>query len=134
MCKNQNNDISQEVKLVKTIFTFLWLVFMLILSHIPGGPSTAESRWLSDMTGVKEGTLRQLIQVFLYAVLGVRETLFWPDTPPRLRMTALAITAVVDESPKGLPMFKGRHCSVVPDMLLNLLGAGIGVVIGLVII
>lgn len=102
MCKNQSKDISQEVKLVKTIFTFLWLVFMLILSHIPGGPSTAESRWLSDMTGVKEGTLRQLMQVFLYAVLGVLVTLSWPDTPLRLRMAALAITAVVDESSQTL--------------------------------
>ena len=73
MCKNQSNCISQEVKIVKiiSISTFLWLVFMLILSHIPGGPSTAESRWLSDMTGVKEGTLRQFMHVFLYMVLAV---------------------------------------------------------------
>ena len=116
------------------IFTFLWLVFMLILSHIPGGPSSAESRWLSDMTGVKEGTLRQLMHVFLYAVLAMLVILGWPDTPLWSRVAALMITAVVDESSKALPFFPGRHCNVWPDMVLNLLGAGIGVVIGLVII
>ena len=50
-----------------------------------------------------------------------------------MKSLALAITAVVDEWSKGLRLFPGRHCSVVPDMLLNLLGAGIGIVIGLLV-
>ena len=57
--------------MVLKIFTFLWLVFMLILSHIPGGPSAEESRWLSSMTGVSESWLRTFAHMFRYAVLGV---------------------------------------------------------------
>ena len=115
------------------IFTFLWLGLMLILSHIPGGPSSEESRWLSSMTGVAESSLRMLMHVFLYMVLAVLVILAWPDTPVWMISLALAITAVVDEWSKALPFFHGRHCSVVPDMVLNLLGAGIGVVIGVLV-
>ena len=135
MCKNQSNYISQEVKIVKIIpiFTFLWLILMLILSHIPGGPSAEESRWLSSMTGVSESSLRMLMHVVLYLVLGVLVVLAWPDTPVWMKSLALAITAVVDERSKALPFFPGRHCSVVPDMLLNLLGAGVWVLIGVLV-
>ena len=85
------------------------------------------------MTGVKEGTLRQMMHVVLYLVLGVLVILAWPDTSVWMKSLALAITAVVDESSKALPFFPGRHCSVFPDMLLNLLGAGIGIVIGVLV-
>ena len=85
------------------------------------------------MTGVSESLLRQMMHVFLYAVLGVLVTLSWSDTPVWMKSLALAITAVIDEWSKALPFFPGRHCSVVPDMLLNLLGAGIGIVIGLLV-
>lgn len=115
------------------IFTFLWLILMLILSHISSRPSAEESRWLSSMTGVSESSLRMLMHVVLYLVLGVMVTLAWPDTPVWMKSLALAITAVVDEWSKALPLFPGRHCSILPDMVLNLLGAGIGVVIGLLV-
>lgn len=71
--------------------------------------------------------------MFLYLVLGVLVTLSWPDTPVWMISLALAITAVVDEWSKALPFFPGRHCSVVPDMMLNLLGAGIGIGLGLLV-
>lgn len=35
------------------IMTILWLLFMLVLSHIPGEPSGAESRWLSSIRAVQ---------------------------------------------------------------------------------
>lgn len=63
-----------------SIFTFLWLVFMLILSHIPGGPSAEESQWLSSMTGVSESLLRLIAHVLLYMVLAVLVVLAWSDT------------------------------------------------------
>ena len=116
-----------------SIFTFLWLGLMLILSHIPGGPSAEESRWLSSMTGVSESLLRQAAHVFLYMVLAVLVILSWSDTPVWVISLELAITAVVDEWSKALPFCPSRHCSVWPDMVLNLLGAGIGVVIGVLV-
>ncbi len=100
-------SLGGDITILK-IFTFLWLVFMLILSHIPGGPSAEESRWLSSMTGVSESRLRMLMHVVLYLVLGVLVTLSWPDTPLWIRAAALAITAVVDEWSKGLRIFPGR--------------------------
>ena len=101
--------------------TFLWLTFMLFLSHIPGGPSGEESRWLSSMTGVEEGLLRQGMHVILYLVLGVLTTLAWPETQLWVKCLVLVIIAVADESSKALRFFKGRHCSVA-EIGLNLVG------------
>ena len=51
------------------LITRLWLLFMLILSHIPGEPSGEESKWLSRMTGVKESVLRRSAHVVLYLMV-----------------------------------------------------------------
>lgn len=115
------------------IITGIWLLFMLILSHIPGEPSSAESRWLSSMTGVREGTLRRSAHVVLYLILAVLVIVGWADTSLWIRIVALVLIAVADESSKALSIFPGRHCSVYPDMMLNLLGVGFGIVIGLLI-
>ena len=85
------------------------------------------------MTGVPESSLRMLIHVVLYLVLGVLVILSWSNTPVWMKSLALAITVVIDEWSKGLRLFPDRHCSVWPDMMLNLLGAGIGVGIGVLI-
>ncbi len=85
------------------------------------------------MTGVSESLLRLIAHVLLYMVLAVLVVLAWSDTQVWMISLALAITAVVDEWSKELRFFPGRHCSVVPDMMLNLLGAGIGVGIGVLI-
>lgn len=110
--------------------TILWLAFMLILSHIPGGPSGEESRWLASMTGVKESVLRRSMHVALYLILAVLVMVGWTDTPLWARIVALVIIAVIDESSKGLSVFRERHCNVYPDMLLNLVGVGVGVGVG----
>lgn len=108
--------------------TILWLTFMLLLSHIPGGPSGEESRWLSSMTGVKESVLRRSAHVVLYLVLGVLTTLAW-QTELRVKGLVLVIIAVADESSKALRFFKDRHSSVA-EMGLNVIGAIAGLVIG----
>lgn len=115
------------------IITILWLIFMITLSHIPGEPSGAESRWLSSMTGVREGVLRRAAHVVLYIVLGVLTTLAWPEVNIGLRAVALAFIAVADEVTKALPVFKGRHCSVA-EIGLNLLGAAGGLMLGALMI
>ena len=112
--------------------TILWLAFMLILSHIPGGPSGEESRWLASMTGIKEGLLRRSMHVALYLILAVLVMVGWTDTPLRARIVALVIIAVADESSKGLSIFPGRHCSIF-EIGLNLVGCVAGVVIGVLI-
>lgn len=114
------------------IITILWLLFMLVLSHIPGEPSGAESRWLSSMTGVKEGVLRRAAHVVLYLVLAVLATLAWPETQLWVKCLVLVIIAIGDESSKALSIFHGRHCSIF-EIGLNLLGVCIGTVIGLLI-
>ena len=111
------------------VITILWLVFMTILSHIPGGPSGEESRWLSSMTGVKESVLRRGMHVFVYLVLGCLTTLAWAETEFWVRIFVLVIIAVADESSKALRFFKDRHSSVA-EMGLNVIGAIAGLVIG----
>ncbi len=102
---------------------------MLILSHIPGGPSGEESRWLSRMTGVKEGVLRKAAHVVLYLVFGVLATLAWTEVSIGLRVVVLSFIAVADESSKALRFFPGRHCSVA-EIGLNMLGATCGLMLG----
>lgn len=114
------------------IIAGLWLIFMLVLSHIGGTASSEESRWLSRMTGVKEGVLRRYAHVIVYAVLGVLVTVAWSDTALWIRCLVLGLIAVVDEGSKALSIFTGRHCSVA-EIGLNLVGVGIGVVAGLLI-
>lgn len=111
------------------LITILWLLFMLILSHIGGKASGAESRWLSQMTGVKEGTLRRSAHVILYLVLGILVSAAWPDTAVWVRAAVLALVAVIDETSKALPVFPGRHCSAA-EIWLNLGGAAIGLMLG----
>ena len=114
------------------IATFLWLLLMTFLSHIGGKTSGAESRWLSDMTGVNEKLLRQLAHVICFMVLAVLVLLSFPDTPLWLKVILLILWAVIDEASKALPIFQGRHCSI-PEIGLNVLGVAIGAGIGILI-
>ena len=116
-----------------TLITGLWLLFMLILSHIGGQASGEESRWLSRMTGVKESVLRRSTHVIVYIILATLVIVGWGEVELWMRAVVLGLIAVVDETSKALPIFKGRHCSIFPDMVLNLLGSAIGVVVGLLI-
>lgn len=47
------------------------MVFIIevILSHVPGSVSGNQSKWLSSMTGVKEGLLRCSMHVLFFALL-----------------------------------------------------------------
>ena len=113
--------------------TGLWLAFMLVLSHIGGQASGEESRWLSRMTGVKESVLRRSAHVVVYIILSALVMVGWPDTELWMRTVVLMIIAAIDETSKALPFFQGRHCSIFPDMVLNLVGCTIGVGVGLLI-
>ena len=115
------------------IITVIWLLFMLILSHIPGEPSGEESRLLSRLTGVKESTLRRSAHVVLYLILGALVMVSFPDTALWIKAVVLVIIAAVDESSKALRFFPGRHCSLY-EMGLNCAGVVAGLTIGLLLI
>lgn len=112
--------------------TGMWLTFMLILSHISGGTSGEESRWLSVMIGVEEGLLRRSAHVVVYTILAALLMTGWADTPLWIKCLVLVSIALIDESSKALGIFQGRHCSVY-ELGLNLIGVGLGVVIGLLV-
>lgn len=94
-------------------------IIEVILSHTPGTVSGNQSRWLSSMTGVKEGLLRRLAHVLLFAALSATVGLGfgWYG------MTAAFIWSFLDELTK-IPI-PGRHCSA-SDIGLNLLGVVVG--------
>ena len=106
---------------------------MLILSHIGGTASGEESRWLSRMTGVKESVLRRSAHVVVYIILAALTMLAWPDVRLWMKAVVLVLIAVADETSKALRIFIGRHCSIWPDMALNLVGCAVGVAVGLLI-
>ena len=123
----------EVIETVLRFITLLWLILMLILSHIGGTVSGEESRWLSRMTGIKESVLRRSAHIVVYIILATLTMLAWPDTELWIICLVLVVIAVVDETSKALPIFTGRHCSIFPDMVLNLVGCAIGVVIGVLI-
>ena len=59
-----------EVVLLKILF-FAVFVIEVCLSHARGDVSGNQSKWLSSMTGVKEGLLRRLAHVILFAALAI---------------------------------------------------------------
>ena len=90
-------------------------IIEVILSHTPGTVSGNQSRWLSEMTGVKEGLLRRLAHVLLFAALSTTAGFrFW---------WFVFIWAFLDELTK-IPI-PGRHFSWF-DVALNMLGAAVG--------
>ncbi len=93
-----------------------------ILSHTPGEKSGEESRWLARTTGIKEGLLRQSAHVVLFFLLSLFAALgfdWWG-------VGAVTVWAAVDEISKKI--VPGRHSSG-GDMILNLAGVAVGVVI-----
>ena len=105
-----------SVKIVAVLF-FLAEAF---LSHHGGKESGAESRWLSERTGIREGFLRSSAHVLLFAVL----TVFSIAAFGTIGLISTAAWAVVDEMTKPL-LYNQLHCSC-KDILLNLIGVGIG--------
>ncbi len=106
---------------------------MTALSHIPGGPSSEESKWLSKITGVNEGVLRKAAHVVCFAVLAGLVVVGFTIIPLWLRIAAVSVWSFLDEWSKALPCFQGRHYCF-NEFLLNLLGVGIGSAIGIVVI
>ena len=53
------------------ILFFAVFVIEVCLSHARGDVSGNQSKWLSSMTGVKEGLLRRLAHVILFAALAI---------------------------------------------------------------
>ena len=106
-----------------TVLIFLAEAF---LSHQGGKESGAESRWLSERTGIREGFLRSIAHVLLFAVLAG----FSMDAFGTIGLIAAAAWAVVDEMTKPL-LHNQRHCSG-KDILLNLFGIWIGA--GLIVV
>ena len=103
-------------------------IIEVILSHTPGTVSGNQSRWLSSMTGVKEGLLRRIAHVALFLLLALFSGLgferygFW---------WFVFIWAFLDELTK-IPI-PGRHFSWF-DVALNMLGAAVGMMVTLMII
>ena len=94
-------------------------IIEVILSHTPGTVSGNQSRWLSSMTGVKEGLLRRMAHVILFAALSATVGLGFGQ----YGMTAAFIWSFLDELTK-IPI-PGRHFSA-SDIGLNLLGVVVG--------
>ena len=97
---------------------------------MPGPRSSAESQTLARWTKVDEGKLRRAAHVICFLILAVLATLAFSDIPLWLRAVALACWAVVDEATK--PLIPGRHFSW-QDVLLNLCGAAMGFLVGVLI-
>ena len=98
-------------------------IIEIVLSHTPGVASGAQSQSLSRLTHLPEGLLRSFAHVALFLVLVLFAALgFGPWS-----FVFCAVWAVLDEVTKR--WIPGRHCSVL-DMLLNLAGVVIGMLLG----
>ena len=102
------------------ILFFAVFVIEVCLSHTPGEASGNQSKWLSSMTGVKEGLLRRLAHVVLFALLSFTAGSAWSW----YGFAFTAAWAVLDEASK--PIIPGRHASAF-DCMLN----GCGCIVGL---
>ncbi len=116
--------------LLPKILTIIWLLIMTILSHTPGPRSSLESQTLARWTGVKEHLLRQGAHIFCFLVLAVLVMIAFSDIPLWLRGLVLAGWCIIDEATK--PLIPGRHFSW-KDVGLNLCGAAMGVIVGILI-
>ena len=92
-------------------------IIEVMLSHTPGTVSGNQSKWLSSMTGVKEGLLRRIAHVALFLLLALFSGLGFG------RYGFVFIWAFLDELTK-IPI-PGRHFSWF-DVGLNILGAAAG--------
>ena len=94
-------------------------IIEVLLSHTPGTVSGNQSRWLSSMTGVKEGLLRRMAHVVLFAALSATVGIGfgWYG------IVTVFIWSFLDEVTK-IPT-PGRHFSWI-DVALNMLGAAVG--------
>ena len=108
------------------ILFFAVFVIEVCLSHARGDVSGKQSKWLSEMTGVKEGLLRRLAHVVLFAALAVTAGagFGWYG------VGAVFVWALLDEVTK-IPI-PGRHFCLWPDVVLNLVGFLIGLGIWLI--
>ena len=108
------------------ILFFAVFVIEVCLSHATGTVSGNQSKWLSSMTGVKEGLLRRAAHVILFAALAVTAGFgfgVWG-------IVGVAAWAILDEVTK--PIIPGRHFCLWPDVVLNLVGCLIGLGIWLI--
>ena len=108
------------------ILFFAVFVIEVCLSHTPGEASGNQSKWLSSMTGVKEGLLRRLAHVVLFAALAVTAGLAWGW----YGIGAVALWSLLDEVTK-IPI-PGRHFCLWPDVILNIIGCLLGTAIWLI--
>lgn len=92
-----------------------------ILSHIPGERSGAQSQSLSRLTHIPESFLRRAAHVVLFFALSVSFAFAWEW---------YGIVGAMDEVTK-IPIL-GRHCSAM-DIGLNLLGTWIGMLLYVVL-
>ena len=101
------------------ILFFAVFVVEVCLSHATGTVSGNQSKWLSSMTGVKEGLLRRLAHVILFALLSFTAGagFSWHG------IVGAAVWAILDEVTK--PIIPGRHFSWF-DCSLNFVGCLIG--------
>ena len=89
-----------------------------LLSHAPGTVSGEQSKYLSSMTGVKEGLLRRMAHVVLFVALSFTAASgfgVWG-------IGGVVVWSLLDEASK--PIIPGRHFSWL-DCGLNLIGTGV---------
>lgn len=108
-------------------FAIAVFVVEVLLSHTPGEASENQSKWLSSMTGVKEGLLRRAAHVILFAALAVIAGLGFGTWG----IVGVAAWAILDEVTK-IPI-PGRHFCLWPDVILNIIGCLLGTAIWLII-
>lgn len=100
--------------------------FEVCLSHARGDVSGNQSKWLSEMTGVKEGLLRRAAHVILFAALSLTAGLAWEW----IGIGAVVLWSMLDEVTK-IPI-PGRHFSW-PDVALNACGCIVGAALFLLV-
>ena len=120
------------------ILTVIWFIFMTYLSHEDGEHTSKTSLRLAKLLtflgdDIKEidRYLRKLAHIVVFAVFAV----FFCITVrianlPVWMMSLVYIFTIVDEVTK--PLIRGRHFSIY-DVMLNIAGTSIGVLVAMII-
>ena len=103
------------------------LLVEVFLSHQEGRLSGAESKWLSEKTGLKEGFIRSFAHILLFMILACASFIAFETAG----LIVVIIWSALDEITKPL-LNNFRHCSG-RDILLNYIGTGLGTGLALLI-
>lgn len=105
------------------ILTILWLVFIILLSHISRDSSLRQSGKIARFFHINEDLLRHgahIICYFVLTILAIASYSIWA-------LIICILIALLDEISK-IWLNKDRHCDI-RDVFLNFMGVGLGVAI-----